>query len=1060
MSKLSKKIISLFVVLLLFSTYFVIPSNAEINIPGNVQATAGSTSITLSWDEVAGATAYDVEADGVVIGNTTGAGYEVTELVPETEHTYRVRAKDGEMVGEWSEPVTVLTIADMGQGTEEDPFIITTRQQLESISDNPDAFYILGNNIDLENEEWVTSQYEFSGSLDGNGYTISNLKITRDGVNNVGLFGKASGATIRNLKLNNVDIRGADNVGGLVGNAKANTVIEDCSITGQINGAGCVGGIVGKADNTTISKCYSTANVAGTNEYIGGIVGYNHYTLNIQQCCSNGNVSGKRYVGGILGGKNSTDNSVRVENCCSLGAVTVTAGFAGGVIGYSNYANIINCFSAGQITGAGSYIGGISGYKLVNTISDCYFDGIVNNNLVAGGVDYHYGKLTSGMKAQVTFKDWDFENTWNIDEGNSYPYLRNVEKPANAIIGETNDAASGTGTSDEPYLILTKQQLINMRCDLTGHFILGDNIDLQNEEWITSLYEFTGSFDGNGYTISNLKITRDGVNNIGLFGKASGAAIRNLNLNNVDIRGADNVGGLVGFTKANTVIEDCSITGAGQIKGAGSVGGIVGKADNTTISKCYSTVNVTGTNEYIGGIAGYNHYSLNIQQCCSNSNVSGKRYVGGILGGKNSTDNSVRIENCCSLGAVTVTAGFAGGVIGYSWYAAIKDCYAAGQISGAGSYKGGITGDSSSNAITNCYFDGTVMGFTTPTGQAKTTEQLMQQATFINWDFSSVWNIDAGSTYPFLRVLGYPKEFTAVDVTNRSISLSWIEVPNASSYDIEINGVLQSGIMGATHTFTDLTPGTKYKFRIRTRYDNGESNWSPIVTVITLLDTPENVVLVVSEDHIQITWDEVEMAQSYMIEVDGTIAGDLLSTSYLHQELAPNGQHTYRIKASNDITSSEWTDIYSAINWAEGVPGICLAANNWIYDSASTDDIELLVKANNVSDMYTIQMDLEYDTRINNMADDSLNYLLWSENENTYICIDTESQSGRIKILASKTGGEEGQTGDFDVLSMRLRFVAGNMGSIKVHNARIVDSAGQFIEIFKVQDLNLRIFSK
>jgi hypothetical protein len=371
---------------------------------------------------------------------------------------------------------------------------------------------------------------------------------------------------------------------------------------------------------------------------------------------------------------------------------------------------------------------------------------------------------------------------------------------------------------------------------------------------------------------------------------------------------------------------------------------------------------------------------------------------------------------------------------------------------------GGVIGYNHVSTMTNCYFDSTIMGFTTPAAQAKTTEQLMQQATFINWDFSSVWNIDEGISYPFLRALGYPKEFRAVDITNRSITLSWNEVPNAASYDIEIDRVDQNNITGTTHTFTGLSPGTKYKFRIRTKYSNGQSNWSPIVTVITLLDTPENVALAVSEDSIHITWGEVEMANSYLIEVDGVIIDDLFNTSYLHNELAPNVQHTYRIKAVNDVTSSAWTDVNSAINWVEDGPGLCLAASNWVYEM-ETDDIEVVLKAKNINDMYTIQVDLEYDTQINSIVEDSFIYLIWPENENAYISTEI-NQDGKVKVLASKTGDEEGESGDFDVLSMRFRFDMENIGEVKVNKISIVDSEGQYIEIPDVHDLILRMFSK
>lgn len=115
MSRLSRKLLSLLMILLLIFAYCAIPSNAEIDIPFNIQAAPAITSITISWDEVAGAAAYDLEADGVIIENITETSYEDTGLIPETEHTYRVRAINGEAVGEWSEPVTVSTTADIGQ---------------------------------------------------------------------------------------------------------------------------------------------------------------------------------------------------------------------------------------------------------------------------------------------------------------------------------------------------------------------------------------------------------------------------------------------------------------------------------------------------------------------------------------------------------------------------------------------------------------------------------------------------------------------------------------------------------------------------------------------------------------------------------------------------------------------------------------------------------------------------------------------------------------------------------------------------------------------------------
>ena len=83
---------------------------------------------------------------------------------------------------------------------------------------------------------------------------------------------------------------------------------------------------------------------------------------------------------------------------------------------------------------------------------------------------------------------------------------------------------------------------------------------------------FSATFEGNGYTISNLMIDRSGENNIGLFGGARGK-IANLGLRNVDINGLDDVGGLVGSN--STTITNSYVTGS--VSGRSQVGGLVGK---------------------------------------------------------------------------------------------------------------------------------------------------------------------------------------------------------------------------------------------------------------------------------------------------------------------------------------------------------------------------------------------------------------------------------------------------------------------------------------------------
>lgn len=79
-------------------------------VPGNLKAVAQDTEIALSWDASAGATGYEIEADGVLIGDAAKSSYVHTELLPNTTHTYRVRAKNAEGATEWSFPITASTL--------------------------------------------------------------------------------------------------------------------------------------------------------------------------------------------------------------------------------------------------------------------------------------------------------------------------------------------------------------------------------------------------------------------------------------------------------------------------------------------------------------------------------------------------------------------------------------------------------------------------------------------------------------------------------------------------------------------------------------------------------------------------------------------------------------------------------------------------------------------------------------------------------------------------------------------------------------------------------------
>ena len=174
----------------------------------------------------------------------------------------------------------------------------------------PNGKYILKQDITVK-EPYAS---DFSGTFDGNGYTIT-LEITRDkATNNTGLFSKiaASGVVKNIITAGKLDGTGKKYIGGIAG--KCEGTIDKCGNTATIKGKQGVGGIVGQVDATTatISNCYNAGEITATSRQAGGIVGSAQWAT-IRACVNYGTISAKSSGGGIYGGANSS--KTKVTNC-------------------------------------------------------------------------------------------------------------------------------------------------------------------------------------------------------------------------------------------------------------------------------------------------------------------------------------------------------------------------------------------------------------------------------------------------------------------------------------------------------------------------------------------------------------------------------------------------------------------------------------------------------------------------------------------------------------------------------------------------------------------------
>ena len=181
-----------------------------------------------------------------------------------------------------------------GSGTVDDPYIIQTPTELQSMQNDLSAYYILANDLDMTGFNWIPigssttpASTAFHGSLDGRNHTIRNLNIDLPSTQYIGLFAViTAGTTIRDLNFADCTISGGANTGtlygrciGISGVSTPFTITDvdltDCSITASGSYSGGLGGADASAAVGTISYCdVKNCTVTSASNNVGGLLGY------------------------------------------------------------------------------------------------------------------------------------------------------------------------------------------------------------------------------------------------------------------------------------------------------------------------------------------------------------------------------------------------------------------------------------------------------------------------------------------------------------------------------------------------------------------------------------------------------------------------------------------------------------------------------------------------------------------------------------------------------------------------------------------------------------------
>ena len=208
---------------------------------------------------------------------------------------------------------------------------------------------------------------------------------------------------------------------------------------------------------------------------------------------------------------------------------------------------------------------------------------------------------------------------------------------------------------------------------------------------------YSGTFDGQGHTISGLYFNAPSTNYVSLFGYlGSGGEIKNVGVIDSYFNGRFAVGGVCGWNKGT--ITGCYNTGT--VSGSGDIVGGVCGYNWSTITDCYNTGTVSGSASNVGGVCGRN-YNGTITGCYNTGAVSGTDGVGGVCG-----SNSGTITDCYNTGTVSGIE-YVGGVCGYTDNGTITGSYNAGTVTGERSV-GGVCGFNFGGTIIGSYNTGEV----------------------------------------------------------------------------------------------------------------------------------------------------------------------------------------------------------------------------------------------------------------------------------------------------------------------------------------------------------------
>ncbi len=592
-----------------------------------------------------------------------------------------------------------------GDGSPGNPYQISNVTELQNMSSNLSAHYILINDINASiTTTWnwngtiyngfipiandtdpATSWFQgvnFSGSFDGQGYNITGLFMNRSTDEYIGLFGRVnSSAVFKNVNIINYSVFGDFYVGGLIAFNNGGTV-TNCNTTGTIN-------VPGDSWSDT--------------HYLGGLIGYNLGP--VTNCITKGDIyNSGEFAGGLIG-----ENDAAVTNCTSyvnVTGLTWGGGIKGGLIGYNFEGSVINCTAYGYIIGFYD-LGGLIGDSW-GPVTDCSAYGNVTGGLQYGGL--------IGMAGSVVTNCSTYGNVKST--GVSFAFA------LGGLIGSNWATVINCSVYGDIFGPQQVGGLLGLNDGIVTNCTVYGNTMGSNDSW--AIGGLVGENEGGTITdcivYGNANGTDTGSwDTGGLVGYNEQGTIKNC-ISYANTSGYEGVGGLIGWN-VNGVATNC--TAYGDVNGTSDyVGGLIGCSVGV-VANCTAYGDVNGTSVFTGGLNGWNVGM--VTNCNTYGNITGTADSGGLIGW-----NEGLVINCNTYGNMIGTAYDVGGLIGWNDNAGtVIDCNVYGDIDCYGD-GGGLIGFNVGK-VTNCSVYGNINGTSYIGGLMGTNEGIVSNCTAYNY---------------------------------------------------------------------------------------------------------------------------------------------------------------------------------------------------------------------------------------------------------------------------------------------------------------------------------------